>query len=247
MRSYPVLFLVTFALWFTSAAKANSDTPASLGTIIFTCSIDPTHPVFAIADALFKSAFAALNYNFRMVNRPSKRALAEASSGRVDGECARYDFSGDAEGLNESLVRVDAQLLKVTNYAWTYNPSLHNLRRNELANGPYVIGYVRGHLIATHALANRDSDLNIATTDIEQGLRMLFANRLDIFLGPQALVQYAATSLGLNSQPEIAGELGRYAVYPYLSMKYQDLAGPLAKELNKALQDPQHPLHQYDD
>lgn len=251
MTKHPIYtlwgLLLALCNWPALSIASDDDLPIPhdiIDTMIFTCALPSSHPAFAVAAEMYSKAFADIGYRFQMLSRPMRRAITSANNGKVDGECARSRYI-EQDDVGQRLVRVDAEVIEIVNRLWTLNPSLSGLTRDDIINGPYLVGYLNGNISADNLLIDREGDTTFKLNSIKNGLAMLAAKRIDILIAPKLQIQYAAQQAAGQQAPHSAGVFNRYPVYPYLFSRHKHLAPKLARALQKLLDDPDHPVHQF--
>lgn len=193
---------------------------------------------------LYTQAFDDLGYDFEMLYRPQKRVYSDLVRGLADGDCGRVE-NLKAITENDQFVRVDALLLRTITGIWTYNSSIGRISESDIQSGAYRIGIMRGDLRLTQRLKAHELELT-QVDEIQQGLKMLYSNRIDLFISAKVRVDMLLKNRSDEfSPPTFLGEYLALEIYPYMNIRHKDLAGPLAERLNHYLSDPTHPVHQY--
>lgn len=225
----------------TAAGACGSSTAAQRPTITFSCAVTPDSKLIGHLHALYTQAFSQLGYNFVLRDRPGRRSLSDANEGITDGECARLGKLNDNPSY-QNLVRVDALLVHFKLSAYSFRDDLPPITADNILNLKLRIGYPRGHAAQEALLAKLPRRYLSQFSEITHGIRMLTANRLDIMVVPEALLNAALDEIG-SPAPHKVGVLAAYGAYPYLNSKHRHLAPPLAEVIKEILSDPHHPLH----
>jgi polar amino acid transport system substrate-binding protein len=229
----------TLALCVGGVALAAENRPV----MTFSCAIVPDSAVIEQLDLLYQQAFAQLGYNFVMLNRPSRRSLTDVNQGHVDGECARFGLLQDDTRFTE-LVRVEAKLVNFNLNVYSYRTDLPEITSANFSQLALRVGYQRGSAAQDVFLAELPDAYRTQFIELGHGLRMMAAGRLDVIVSAQAMLTATLAKVSTPA-PQRVGTLARYGAYPYLNREHQLLAPRLARELNKILSDPEHPLHRF--
>lgn len=235
MKFYRALLLI---LLLSYAALSTAD-----GKIRFLCGLNANSYFYSSYSQLYKEAFANLDYDFEMLQRPLKRVTADLSRGAADGDCGRVGSL--SELLNhDKLIRVDAKIARLHAGIWTYNPSIQAISEKDLTSQAYRIGVLKGSLLLRAKLTSLALKFEELDSP-EVGLKMLYAGRIDLFIATNVKVD-ATLELEPDIQtPKNVGDLLTLDIYPYLNRRHRSLAAPLANELNRLLANPEHAVHKY--
>lgn len=241
MRLIVLTLLLSFSALSFDIALADAETRPK---IRFFCGISDRQIWVDLYKDLYTQAFNDLGYDFEMLYRPQKRVYSDLVRGLADGDCGRVKNLKKITD-NDQFVRVDALLLRTVTGIWSYNSSIKHISESDIQSGAYRIGIMRGDLRLTQRL--KDYDLELTQVDeIQQGLKMLYSNRIDLFISAKVRVDMVLKTRAKEfSPPFFLGEYLALEIYPYVNIRYKDLAGPLAERLNHYLSDPAHPVHQY--
>lgn len=151
------------------------------------------------------------------VNFPSKRSLAIANAGKVDGELARIP------GIESSFLdlrRINVPLLSIRGMAYTKNNNIKGYSDELLEI--YSVGMVRGVYWSVNKISGFQP---IFTYDYTRLFQMLSLNRVDIILvseltGDTMLNSKAIDSVNIRKlQPPV----DVYPTYHYLHKKHTDI------------------------
>ena len=195
--------------------------------LIFTQIVDT--PDQAIGAVIVKAAYEKLGIPVKFAILPGKRALAESSEGRLDGEVHRIFEVGDEY---PTLLRVPTPI----NYI---EPSVfskkHGFEVTDCAAlQDYQIGIVRGvkHAqLCTHGMQNV-----FVGDDLTGVMRMLDAGRIDLLITARINGLLLAKELRLDAIKPLSPPLSRFWVYHYLHERHKELA-PTIDAVFKAMQE----------
>ncbi len=215
---------------FLSCSQASFARPS----LVFTCSLPEAMPYRLALEKAYSHIFNKLGYDFSVVSYPVSRGLAMLEAGLVDGDCSRSKTLF-ANIENESLVRVDV-VIRSTDYGiWSYSAKLENLTLNELRERNFRIGYSKGSLVIEDFLERQGLDNVVAVEGLNNGLRMLSANRFDLYLVGNGLVYEQEETLHLRAPLYMKGVLFHDQSFPYLHKKHKKLRRPFERELKKLI------------
>lgn len=221
-----------------SGTESNSDKPR----INCSCYVEEQTEFYPVLFELYRQAFAALGYEFSMQSINLAKANSAQRLGRMDGMCARTLEYGRTDSAKDMLL-VDTLLSADASYLWTHKPELQSLSIDEVISGDYRVGFVRNHAAAQQAVEEFYIQNYRSPNSYRQLLELLDADRLDFIILINAESKMLTPLLG--SRPLLkASRLTPHLSYPYLHKRHKQLAGPLARQLNKILSAPNHPLHQ---
>ena len=218
-RNGCVLGLVLTLLWIGIASAQQP--------LIFTQIVDT--PDQAIGAVIVKSAYEKLGIPVKFAILPGKRALAESSEGRADGEVHRIFEIGD---VYPTLLRVPTPI----NYI---EPSVFSKKHdfevtNCVALQGYRIGIVRG--VKHSQLCTQGMENVFVGDDLTGVLRMLNAGRVDLLITARINGLLMAKELGLDAIKPLSPPLSRFWVYHYLHERHKDLV-PTINSVFKAMQE----------
>jgi polar amino acid transport system substrate-binding protein len=186
-------------------------------------------PDQAIGAVIVKAAYEKLGTPVKFAILPGKRALAESSEGRADGEVHRIFEIGSAY---PTLLRVPTPI----NYI---EPSVfskkHGFEVTDCAAlQGYQIGIVRGvkhSQLCTHGMENV-----FVGDDLTSVMRMLDAGRVDLLITARINGLLMAKEMGLDAIKPLSPPLSRLWVYHYLHERHKDLV-PTIDAVFKAMQE----------
>jgi ABC-type amino acid transport substrate-binding protein len=173
-------------------------------------------PDQAIGAVIVKAAYDKLGIPVNFSILPGKRALAESSEGRADGDVHRIWEVGDEY---PTLLRVPTPI----NYI---EPSVfsktHEFKVSDCAGlKGYWIGIVRG---VKHSNLCTQGMKNVFVGDDLIGvMRMLDAGRVDLLITARVNGLLLAKELRLDAVKPLSPPLSRLHVYHYLHERHQDL------------------------
>ena len=185
-------------------------------------------PDQAIGAVIVKAAYEKLGIPVKFAISPGKRALAESSAGRADGEVHRIFEIGDEY---PTLLRVPTPI----NYI---EPSVfsktHDFEVTDCAAlQGYRIGIVRG--VKHSELCTQDKEKVFVGDDLTGLMRMLNAGRVDLLITARINGLLMAKELGLDAIKPLSPPLSRLWVYHYLHERHKDLV-PTIDAVFKAMQ-----------
>ena len=186
-------------------------------------------PDQAIGAVIVKAAYEKLGIPVKFAISPGKRALAESSQGRADGEVHRIFEIGDEY---PTLLRVPTPI----NYI---EPSVfsktHDFKVTDCAAlQGYRIGIVRG--VKHSELCTRGMEKVFAGDNLNSVMRMLHAGRVDLLITARINGLMMAKELGLNAIKPLSPPLSRFWVYHYLHERHKDLV-PTIDAVFKSMQE----------
>ena len=201
------IFVLVLTLIWTGIAGAQKP-------LVFTQIVDT--PDQAIGAVIVKAAYEKLGIPVRFAVLPGKRALAESSEGRADGEVHRIFEIGDDY---PALLRVPTPI----NYI---EPSVFSKKyefkvTNCAALQGYQIGIVRG--VKHSQLCTQGMENVFVGDDLTGVMRMLNAGRIDLAITARINGLLMAKELGLEAIKPLSPPLSRLWVYHYLHEGHKDL------------------------
>jgi len=219
MRTGYISGMVLTLLWI---GIASAQQPLTFTQIVDT-------PDQAIGAVIVKAAYAKLDIPVKFVILPGKRALAESSEGRADGEVHRI-FEIGAE--YPTLLRVPTPI----NYI---EPSVFS-KKHEFevtdcaALKGYQIGIVRG--VKHSQLCTQGMENVFVGDDLTGVMRMLDAGRIDLLITARINGLLLAKELGLDGIKPLSPPLSRLWVYHYLHERHKGVV-PTIDAVFKAMQE----------
>ena len=219
MRSGYISGMVLTLLWL---GIASAQPPLKFSQIVDT-------PDQVIGAVIVKAAYEKLGIPVKFEILPGKRALAESSEGRADGEVHR-------------IVEIDDEyptLLRVPTPINYIEPSVFS-KKHEFevtdcaALQGYQIGIVRG--VKHSQLCTQGMENVIAGDNLTGVMRMLNAGRVDPLITARINGLLMAKELKLDAIKPLSPPLSRFWVYHYLHKSHKDLV-PKIDNVFKAMQE----------
>ena len=200
-------------------------------TIVFSTVFPEFFEGFEEMKLIYAEAFRRLGYNFNLVSQPAERALIEADSGNVDGEAARISYLNDNNDY-PNLVRVAEWLMIIKDAAYATDNTIQVNGWQSLNGKNYVVGALKG-LKSVEKWAPRyiKKENIIYFTDIQQGLDMLLAGRIEL-----CIIGTLIENTHLMKQPKYkdikrVGIVEEKYIHAFMHKKHKDLAYELAATL----------------
>lgn len=191
---------------------------------------------------IYSDLFARLGRDFELIHQPAKRSILDVNSGTYDGDAARI-FDLNKNNPYPDIIRVDESVMNMELVAFTTKSTIKINGWQSLKSKSYITGHSRGYKIIESNLPKYiDKKQIVIVTDIEQGLKMLKAGRLDIFidiLGFEETI-FQKTDEFKNSGIKSAGVLEVLVLYPYINKKHQALIPQIIKALQAMKNDGTH-------
>lgn len=232
--SSPRACLLRLALLFVSSGLTTNCVADTRSKILFTCSLPESSAYRQALEQAYSSSFANLGYNFAMKSYPVSRGLRMLNNGRVDGDCSRSGTLLDNLG-NSAIIKVNV-VIRTTDYGiWSHSPGLVISGIDDLKENRYRIGYSNGNLTVKEFLRQHYLTNTIAVEGLNNGLRMLSAQRFDLFLTGNGLVYEQHEELKLSNPIYMSGVLFQDHSFPYLHKKHEKLRLKLEAELKKII------------
>jgi ABC-type amino acid transport substrate-binding protein len=209
-----------------------SNTEKASDTIHFNCLLKPDSPLFQKAVSTYREAFSALGKSFFMTTALPGREIANIKSGLVDGSCGRSQNLVNAIGRKDIII-IDVPLANMEYRIWSLNKHLKILSAEDIISQKLSVGYRYGIIDLDDVFKKYPSIEKHRVIHVEQGLKMLAARRVDLFIdGKEPLITASHRITFNQSMYDLGVFLGNIS-YPILHSKHQDLAIPLTRELNK--------------
>ena len=219
MRNGYISGMVLTLLWL---GIASAQPPLKFSQIVDT-------PDQVIGAVIVKAAYEKLGIPVKFEILPGKRALAESSEGRADGEVHR-------------IVEIDDEyptLLRVPTPINYIEPSVFS-KKHEFevtdcaALQGYQIGIVRG--VKHSQLCTQGMENVIAGNDLTAVMRMLNAGRIDLLITARINGLLMAKELKLDTIKPLSPPLSRFWVYHYLHKSHKELV-PRIDNVFKSMQE----------
>ena len=176
-----------------------------------------------------REAYERANLVMKLQLFPARRSIYMANAGRLDAELLRTPAIEDEQ---KSLIRVDVPVYW-TNETPFYVDSKYAVKSyQELKNVP--IAYKRG--VFTWEERVGDFPLAVPVSTDEQGMSLLAADRIKVFLDNDLLGRRTIARLGLKNI--ITGKpFFRFSLYHYVHFSHADLVPRLEKSLRTMQRD----------
>lgn len=186
-------------------------------------------------DLIYQEVFKRLGYEFQYDSYPSDISSKMSDAGRVDGEINRVAMY---QATHPNMIRVDESHFATTLTAYTTVPKLSLDGWDSFKNSHYLVGYRRGTRIVEKGLAKvlKQEDISTVST-IEQGLKMLLNNRIDVYVDVEDLVDenlLMFRSVGYDTDNVgKAGLMAKDTLHVYLHKKNALLVPRIAQVLKE--------------
>ncbi len=224
---------------------ASSLPPRSGRTIVFSLADHGNQELVNFIQKLYSEAFKKIGCKFELQVVPWERALLMANAGIVDGDAARVDLHKYYPFQYQNLIKVPVPILDdyVAVFASKLAVQNGSVPVSSIENwadlAPLRVGYIRGHKLVEAKLKNNVPNIRtMSATSIEQGLRMLFSERFDVFVS-----SYHSVMTILNQNKKIKFDIVKIGIlddacsYPWISVKYGNLVAKLADILTEMKKD----------
>lgn len=210
--------LLSCLLGLSISSPLTAQTPAQKTMKIAVMDI-PDH---ILIRRIIEKAYKELDIKVEFVELPGKRALAESSSGHLDGELSRiYDV-----GLEyPSLVRVPTPMYWFTPVAYSHLDKLDLKGSDSLKK--YRIGIMIG-MYYTEQAANEFGKVTLID-DLQRLYQLLNRGRIDIVLDSDINGRYYMKKNGYKNVHPITPKLSRINAYHYVHEKHKTLVPKLDK------------------
>jgi len=205
-RTGCIFGLVLTLLWI---GIASAQEPLTFTQIVNT-------PDQAVGAVIVKAAYEKLGIPVKFAISPGKRALAESSKGRADGEVHRIFEIGDEY---QTLLRVPTPInyIEPTVFSKTHDFEVTGCA----ALKGYRIGIVRG--VKHSELCTQGMEKVFVGDDLTGLMRMLNAGRLDFLITARINGLLMTKKLRLDAIKPLSPPLSRLWVYHYLHERHKDL------------------------
>ena len=211
-------------------AKAAETTGQANQVIVFTTIFPPTTSFFNEMAFIYTEAFRRMGYGFKLISQPGERALIDANQGTVDGEAARI-MNIDREKY-PNLARVPHPIVTMQDGAYAIDDSIIINGWESLDGKPYRVGLYRGIKSIEQQLQGHVDPKQIVTLgDVEQGLKMLLAKRIDMVIVGTQIEDSVFMKSGAYNEVKCVGIVETKVLYPWLYKRHQRLVQPLADTL----------------
>lgn len=174
---------------------------------------------------IMTEAYRRIDKTFELAIFPDERAINMSNSGYSDAELFRKKHGIEENYPN--LIRVPVCIHQDPVVAYTNINDLEIESWESLE--PYRVGYQRGFKGASMNLTTETTSLSL--TSVEQALRMLESDRLDVVIDIQAHGDALVNELNLEGVYRVEKPLMIIEAYHYLNIKNHDLLKPLTQAL----------------
>lgn len=189
--------------------------------------------MFKVMETALKDFFTAEGYPFQLLSVPEKRMMAILNQHKVDGTCAISDLKFSNLSTEQYLLadsphgRLD--VVATTTHRLPAITSVEDLIAQTKADNK--IGYVGGTSSEQLPDFHRLTTQNVV--NLERGIRMLAAGRLDYLLTTKVLTQHAAQKIHANTNFFYSEPLFRAKLYNALHVRHRHLRKPLNQYIHR--------------
>ncbi len=219
MRTGYLFGMVLIFLWI---GIASAQQPLTFTQIVDT-------PDQAIGAVIVKTAYKKLGIPVKFEILPGKRALAESSDGRADGEVHRIVEIGNQY---PTLLRIPTPINYIEQSVFSKKHEFEVTDCPSLQG--YQIGIVRG--VKHSQLCTQGMENVIAGDDLTGVMRMLNAGRVDLLITARINGLSMAKELKLEAIKVLSPPLNRFWAYHYLHKSHKELV-PIIDNVFKAMQE----------
>jgi ABC-type amino acid transport substrate-binding protein len=219
MRTGYLFGMILILLWI---GIAGAQQPLRFTQIVDT-------PDQAIGAVIVKAAYEKLDIPVEFVILPGKRALAESSEGRADGEVHRVVEIGEEY---PTLLRVPTPINYIESSVFSKEHEFEVTKCAALQG--YPIGIVRG--VKHSQLCTQGMENVFAGDDLTGVMRMLNAGRIELLITARINGLLMIKKLGLDAIQALSPPLSRFWVYHYLHERHRKLV-PTIDAIFKTMQE----------
>ncbi|BFM14375.1 hypothetical protein R50073_05580 [Maricurvus nonylphenolicus] len=209
------------------------DRPAK-DTIHFNCILNDRSPLFHKMVSAYRKAFKQVGKEFYMTTALPGRALANLNAGITDGSCARTEKVLNAFD-QQRLIIIDVPVMRVEFQAWGHRAQLEVNGVEDIIQQKLRVGYRYGLLNMEQYLRDVPPSHLHKVIHVEQGVKMLAAKRLDIYIDSTERVNQAVQSIQFNTELYPLKVLLVEEAFPLLNSKHQDIAEGFAEHLREQI------------
>ncbi len=215
LKSLCILLLPLYCLATTAYASK---------TIVFACAEAPSSQLFSVLTEIYSHFFEPFELAFSMQSTTEQRMISEVASGRIDGACGQNIPM--FESLNSPrVVRSAPPIAMLSVRAVSTNTHRPIKSLSELTHTRLRIGIIASTGTALAAQQRGIGFQNIL--NIDRGIRMLAANRLDYVISNHIQIRRALDDIDPLLQLTISDHLLYLPVHPVLNIKHRALITPL--------------------
>ncbi len=220
----------------TPVVEPTAATETGEKTIRLVTGVIPDAFLFRFANLVLPEAFKRNGYVATVETCPPKRCIQMVELEEVDGDATRiYDFLKD--GAHPSHFRIEEHFTSSTWMAVATNPDINVSGWEDLKTNNYRVGYQIGAIKTEQNLIGfiDDDKLVAVPGSPEQGLDMLLADRYDVYLSSDGRLMETLfkTDKFKNSELRNGGIVEDVFIYPYLHIKYKELAPQIAATIKE--------------
>ncbi len=204
------------------AVAENQKTPQT--HIRFICPTSSSSLVFRIMEVAFGDFFSNLDYQFHLSYAPPKRVIPLLNEGAVDGICAISDLKHKSLTDNDQYLLADDHhgTLEVVISAPRPLPNFSSLDQFIAELDPKsVVGFIGGNSAALLFDSGDRRFKNIV--NIDRGVRMLAANRLEYLLATKLRTQHTVDAIHSTTDIYYSEALHQLKVYNALHKRHREL------------------------
>lgn len=229
------VYLISLLLWLITSgcqgtANSSESPPKEKQQIVFTTIFPQNMSFFFEIRTIYKEAFKRLGYGFKLISQPGERAMVDANQGIVDGEAARI-MTIDREKYT-NLIMVPYPVVTMKDGAYAVDDSIKVEGWESLVGKPYKVGLLKGIKSVEQKLPRYVDNKHIVTLiRPEQGLQMLKAKRIDLFIVGTQIEDSAFLKNGAYKEVKCVGIVETKRLYPWLHKRHESLVRPLADML----------------
>lgn len=200
--------------------------------IVFTTIFTPTMQFFSQMSEVYTEAFGRMGYRFKLISQPGERAMIDANLGIADGEAGRI-IEIEMEQY-QNLIRVPEAIVTMQDGAYAVDDSIKVSGWESLRNAPYTVGLMKGIKSVEQKLPLYVESSHIVRFDkVEQGLEMLKAKRIDLFIVTTLIEDMEVMKSDDFSEITCVGIVETKSLYPWMHKRNKDLIMPLAETLKR--------------
>lgn len=203
-------------------------------TIHFNCILNDRSPLFHKMVSAYRKAFKQMGKEFYMTTELPGRALANLNSGMADGSCARTKKVLGAFD-RQQLIVIDVPVMRVEFQAWGHDAALEVGGVEGIIKQNLRVGYRYGLLNMEQFLQRVPQSHLQKVIHVEQGVKMLAAKRLDIYIDSTERVNQAIQSIEFNTDLYPLDVLLVEKAFPLLNSKHRDIAEGVGRHLREQI------------
>lgn len=207
-----------------SAAVTADNRLMRIGTLT---QISSQHPVVL----KMEQAYTALGLEMKLETMPLERLRLEAARGDlVDGNLAA---SAALQGVVPELIRIPVRIYQLELAAFVSDPAIKPAQWSDLQ--PLRVAYMAGMLSVEARLKQHQVQALSSTLTLEQALRYVAKNRVDVAVLPRPEAEYVLRQMTGSKVQAVVPVLELLPMYHYIHQKHQALVGPLTAQLEQIM------------